>query len=341
MFLDLQAGQAAVDIYDAFQPDPGPEADFWAGMFPTGGKIIVLPARTGELAAALAHRGLAVTAVDNSSRYLRVGARRHVPGAALHPGSRNTPPAGPGVGETDSGSSSPAGGSLELVPAEFSRLRLPAVSNRGGGPAPGTRQWDGAIVVREGFGLLEGATAIKNAARGLLAYLKPGAPLFVQFRPPPGEEPEPRGGPWLRSDFHGPVRPHLIPGWKVERAVEEWWSGRGRLRRVEVYRALPLRGGRSGRHGEDAPLPAVGNAPPQTWRHVEERFILSREHLSEALHDGGFRSIAPAAAAGGCFEDGEAASRTGTRDGLPFMFHPRLPGNFGPAAVLRAEAPHI
>lgn len=301
MFLHLQAGQTAVDVYDAFQPDPGPEADFWAGLFSAGSKIILLPARTGELAAALASRGLAVTAVDNSSEFLRVGTRRHLPAA---------------------------GSSLSLVPAEYSRLRLPLPHRLTPdvSPSSGSRQWDGAVIVREGFSLLEGATAIKNAARGLVAHLKPGAPLFVQFRPCPDEEP-PRGR-WLHADFHEAYRPHLVPGWKVERAVEEWWTGQGRLRRVEIFRA------------DNSP---AGSAAEQRWRHVEERFLLSSEHLTESLHDGGFRSIEllPEAGWNG---HGAAAGAGGSGSGVPsaaFPYPSGLPGYFGPTAIIRAEAPGI
>ncbi|HLS88491.1 MAG TPA: class I SAM-dependent methyltransferase [Sphingobacteriaceae bacterium] len=202
----LDAEHLAARLYDAFHPDPEPEAEFWLSWLPGNGEpaggtpaakdILVLPARTGELAAAMARRGHRVWAVDTAAVMLREGARRWLDHA------------GPDR--------------LHLVPGELSRLQL-------------DRTFDFACMPRDGLNFQEGSTAMRNTAAGILAHLRPGGGLAAQIQapPPPGT---PRG-PIGSTEPTGPQRPHLMPaGWQAVRAVEERWDGKQRVRRVSIYR---------------------------------------------------------------------------------------------------------
>lgn len=199
------AEHLAARLYDAFHPDPEPEADLWlrlaqggepAGGMPAPMDILVLPARSGELAAAIARRGHRVWAVDTAAVMLREGARRWL--------------------RDDEGID------LHLLPRELSRLQL-------------DQAFDYACMPRDGLNFQEGAVAMRNTVAGIWAHLRPGGLLAAQVQapPPPGT---PRGR--LRTTApYGPLRPQLMPtGWQADRSVEEWWDGKQRVRRVSIYR---------------------------------------------------------------------------------------------------------
>lgn len=212
----LDAEHLAARLYDAFQPDGQAEVAQWVrwaaravaacsvaaadadGFGMPLGKVLVVPARTGELAAGLARQGYRVSGVDSAAAMLREGARRYLDAEA-----------GPGAAP------------LELVPAELSRLQL-------------QHTFDFIAVPRDGLSLQEGATAIRNTAARLLAHLRPGGTIIAQVHlPPPADTPR---GMFRSVPAHGPLRAHLLPaGWQAVRSLEEWWDGKQRLRRVNIF----------------------------------------------------------------------------------------------------------
>lgn len=246
MPFSLDAERLAARLYDAFHPDPEPEAEFWlrwahgdgepgepAGGMPSALDILVLPARSGELAAAMARRGHRVWAVDTAAAMLREGARRWLDEAGPE--------------------------RLHLVPGELSRLQL-------------DQTFDFACMPRDGFNFQEGSVAMRNTAAGILAHLRPGGVLAAQIQapPPPGT---PRGRISTSASFD-PLRPQLMPpGWQCSRAVEVWWDGKQRVRRVSIYRV------------------AADGSEPVEVRHVEELCRPTLIDVQGILQDAGFTGV--------------------------------------------------
>lgn len=242
MPVPTDAEPLAARLYDAFQPDCQPEVSQWLAWIgeKTGGSataasftprdVLLAPARTGELAAALAQAGHRVKGLDSSSFFLREAVQRH-------------------WDETLT---------LQFRPAELSRLQL-------------SSQFDFVAVPREGFSLLGGATAVRNALLGLGRSLRPGGALMAQMVLPP-----PAGtarGRWFQQADARPARPHLLPrGWQAVRTWERWWDGRQRDRWVNVFQV-------------------TAGQRVHEMRVIEERSLLTPADLADIFAEAGFGDV--------------------------------------------------